>query len=413
MLIELPKVYQPIFEPKRYKVLSGGRGSAKSWAVALYLLSRASTEKLRILCTREIQNSIADSVHKVLCDLINKYSLPNFEMTKSDIRNIATGTEFMFKGLRHNIMEIKSMEGVDIAWQEEAQSLSMESLEILIPTIRKPNSELIFSYNRVEEEDPVHMKFVAIGEDPDIWHVHTTYRDNPFFPEVLIKEMERDKRADVMLYQHVWEGEPRRGKGNLFDLAWFQFLPKANIPKEQDFEFRFVTADTSYKEKETNDYTVFTYWGVLNKKLYLLDAMRKQINAIDVEDWIVPWIKPKVTYGFRYVWIEDNGHGVYLNQKLPSRGIPIPAQDKIKDTLSRRTNKVERANNIIAWINKNDYNIIINSDIDPTTLRDMKQELVFFPNGKNDDFVDTFIDGVKIGLSTKDHAAEMRKLLYG
>jgi len=135
--IQIPKVFKDIFEPKRYKILSGGRGSAKSESVARYLLICAMQRKERILCTREYQVSISDSVHRVLKDIIEQYELPYFEITNNSIRNKSTGSEFIFKGLKHNINEIKSMQGITKVWIEEAQSISKQSLDVLIPTIRK------------------------------------------------------------------------------------------------------------------------------------------------------------------------------------------------------------------------------------------------------------------------------------
>jgi predicted phage terminase large subunit-like protein len=411
-MIDIPIAYKPLFKPYRIKVLEGGRGSAKSETVARYFLIKSGMRKGRFLCTREYQNSIADSVYRVLVDVIKDEAnglSELFEYNKQTIINKVTGSDFIFKGLQ-DIMGIKSIKGITDCWVEEAHGLKTETLETLVPTIREPNSELVFTLNREEELDPVIEKF-CLKDDPDVLHLHTTFRDNPYFPEVLEKERLKDRENDIHLYNHIWEGEPRRNKGNLFDLTWFNFMPKENIPQDKDFDFRFVTADTSYKEKESNDYTVFSYWGVLNKKLYLLDVIRKRMNAIDVEDWAVKFIKPKVSYGFRYAWIEDKGHGIYLNQKLPSHDIPIPSQEKIKDKLARRINKVERANNIIAWIDKSNYNVIINTGIDPEILREIKQEMVFFPTGKHDDFVDTFIDAVNIGLCQKDYTSEMKQLL--
>lgn len=405
----LPPAYKPIFQPKRYKLLSGGRGSAKSETVGRYLIIRASTECLRILCTREYQKNISESVYLVLKDIITSHGLHNYEITKSEIKNVATGSHFIFTGLQ-DIDSIKSMKGINICWCEEAHSLSEHSIEVLTPTIREPNSELIFTFNRQEEEDPIYTKFCK-NPMSNVWYIHTTYRDNPFFPEVLKEEMEIDKITDTNLYNHKWEGMPLANKGNIFDLSWFLFTDQ--LPAEKDYDYRYITCDTAYKEKQESDYTVFPYWGIKDKKLYLIDILRDKKQSVDVEGWSTPWIKPKVTYGFRYVWIEDKGHGIYLNQRFPQIDIPVPPEDVNHEIISRKQDKVERANNAIPWIDKINKNVIINSRIDAKVLNECKQELVFFPNGAHDDFVDAFCDGIKVGLAVKDYVSEMRRTLYG
>ncbi|BAF69579.1 PBSX family phage terminase large subunit [Nitratiruptor sp. SB155-2] len=200
------KPFEALVKPYRYKVYYGGRGSAKSYNFALTLLVLASKQPLRILCAREFQNSISDSVHRLLSDLIDKYHLPNFEVTQREIRNKLTGSEFIFKGLRHNIQSIKSTEGVDICWVEEAQTVSEESWQILIPTIRKPGSEIWVSFNPYFVEDPTYQRFV-VNPPSNAFVKKVTYKDNPYFPDVLREEMEYDKKTDYERYMHVWEGE--------------------------------------------------------------------------------------------------------------------------------------------------------------------------------------------------------------
>lgn len=164
-------------------------------------------DPLRILCGREIQNTINDSVKRVLDDLIQEYDLDDFFIsTKTEIKGV-NGSLFLFSGLQHNPTKIKSMEGVDIAWLEEADSISQETLDLLIPTIRKENSEIWFSYNPRDINAPVHQMFVINGR-PDAFVRKVNYYDNPWFPKVLRKEMEYDKSHDPGKYQHIWLGEP-------------------------------------------------------------------------------------------------------------------------------------------------------------------------------------------------------------
>jgi phage terminase large subunit len=158
--VSFPEPFQGLWESSRYKVYYGGRGGAKSWAIARALILKSLERKMLILCTRELQTSIADSVHRLLTDQIGAMELgASFEIERNTIRS-ASGSEFRFKGLRHSIEEIKSTEGVDICWVEEAQSVSAHSWEILIPTIRKEGSEIWVSFNPGQEDDPTYRRFV-------------------------------------------------------------------------------------------------------------------------------------------------------------------------------------------------------------------------------------------------------------
>lgn len=200
--------FKPLFQPKRYKTFHGGRGGAKSWAAARALVIMAASKKLRILCTREVQNSIKDSVHKLLKDQIEMLGLnPWFRITNESITS-ASGSEFLFKGLRFDPLGIKSTEGVDIYWVEEAQSVSSDSWAILIPTIRKEGSEIWVTFNPGEESDPTYQRFIVTPPDDSIT-VEVNYYDNPYLPETLRKEMEYCKRVDYEAYEHIWLGKPK------------------------------------------------------------------------------------------------------------------------------------------------------------------------------------------------------------
>ncbi|MFA9439415.1 PBSX family phage terminase large subunit [Uliginosibacterium sp. sgz301328] len=201
--------FRPLFQPKRYKVFHGGRGGAKSWEIARALVLLTATKKLRILCAREVQNTIKDSVHKLLKDQIESLGLmPWFSITDTSIKS-SLGSEFIFKGLRYDVQGVKSTEGIDICWVEEAQTVSTDSWDVLIPTIRKEGSEIWISFNPKEETDPTYQRFVANPPD-DACVVEVNYCDNPWFPEVLRKEMEYCKRVDYEAYEHIWLGKPRK-----------------------------------------------------------------------------------------------------------------------------------------------------------------------------------------------------------
>ncbi len=207
--LSFPQKFTPLFSPARYKVFYGGRGSSKSWSVARALILKAHTGRHRIGCFRELQNTISDSVHRLFRDQIEAMGLlPWFDISQAAIRSTVTGSEFLFKGLRHNATEIKSTEGITIAWIEEAQLVGKDSLEILIPTIRVQGSELWFTFNPIEEGDPTYQRFV-VKPPPDAVVVKVGWQDNPWFPETLNRERLYMLHADPDAYEHVWNGACR------------------------------------------------------------------------------------------------------------------------------------------------------------------------------------------------------------
>ena len=202
---------QALFRPKRYKVLHGGRGSAKSWSVARALLLLAAKKKIRILCARETQKSITESVHKLLKDQIDTMGLSSiYEIQKSVIRCTRTGSDFIFEGIRTDPAKIKSTEGIDICWVEEAERVSEDSWKVLIPTIRKEESEIWIVFNPDQETDPTSKRFM-LNPPPDSEVVEVNWQDNPWFPESLRKEMLYDYSVDPEAAAHVWGGQFRKG----------------------------------------------------------------------------------------------------------------------------------------------------------------------------------------------------------
>lgn len=203
--IQFPAKLRFLFEPHRYKVLYGGRGGAKSWGIARALLTLGASKTLRVLCAREIQKSIADSVHKLLKDQIDALGLSGFYEVQNAVIRGKNGTEFTFHGLKHNVSNIKSVEGTDICWVEEAQNVTKSSWEALVPTIRKPGSEIWVSFNPGLEQDETYQRFIVRPPTGAIV-VRVNYTDNPWFPAVLRQEMEDLRARSEDDYRHVWEG---------------------------------------------------------------------------------------------------------------------------------------------------------------------------------------------------------------
>ena len=209
MSIEFPEKLRPLFTPCRYKELHGGRGGTKSWGVARALLLQGRAATLRILCAREFQNSIKDSVLKLLGDQVEAMGLSHFYDVQTAAIKGANGTEFAFEGLRQNVTRIKSYEAVDRVWIEEAQTVSKNSWDILIPTIRKEGSEIWLTWNPEFEDDETYRRFIQHPPRNCI-HIDMNWRDNPWFPSVLQQEKEELRLRDPDSYDHVWEGKCRQ-----------------------------------------------------------------------------------------------------------------------------------------------------------------------------------------------------------
>lgn len=197
--------------PVRYRVMKGGRGSGKSHAAAEYIIERMREKKTRVLCCREIQKSIKDSVKALLVKKIAELGYGHkgdnsFEVLETEIRCTATGSLATFVGLRSNIESVKSTEDVDIAYVSEARTVSQTSWNVLTPTIRNVGSEILIDFNPEKPDDPVDAMFADGNAPPGSIVRHINFTENPFFPEVLRREMEWDKSRDTEKYNHVWLG---------------------------------------------------------------------------------------------------------------------------------------------------------------------------------------------------------------
>lgn len=192
-----------------FRVAYGGRASGKSWGFAQMAILRAMESKSLILCTRELQRSIKQSVHRLIVSQVERLGVSHlFDIGESFIRG-KNGSEFIFAGLRYNTDEIKSTEGVDICWVEEAHLTSKDSWDLLEPTIRKPGSEIWVSFNPNLEKDATYQKFVA-NPPPNAIVNKVTWRHNPFLSDEIHALREHRKLTDPDGYNWIWEGNPRR-----------------------------------------------------------------------------------------------------------------------------------------------------------------------------------------------------------
>lgn len=204
---QFPKWAMNLFVHHRYKVVYGGRGGARSWSFARAILLICSKVKTRVLCTREIQASLKDSVHQLMRDQIEKMQLNGFDVTDREIRH-ENGSLILFAGLRNNVNKIKSMEAVDICWVEEAERVTKKSWRTLIPTIRKKGSEIWVSFNPDQEDDATWQRFI-VNKPPRAWVLKVNGEDNPWFGEDLAEERAYDYKVDPESADHVWGGNIR------------------------------------------------------------------------------------------------------------------------------------------------------------------------------------------------------------
>jgi predicted phage terminase large subunit-like protein len=288
--VHIPKKLYPIFKPMRYKVMHGGRGGGKSQTIARVLLAMGAQKKLRILCAREVQKSLRDSVYKLLSDLISemKLDVPNedtggfsYEVQNNTILG-SNGTEFVFTGLLEQTMSsIKSFEGVDICWIEEAHSVSEVSWDILVPTIRKPGSELWISFNPTLEEDEVYQRFI-LSPPANAWICEINWRDNPWFPAELEEERKQMEFRNPDKYQHVWEGKCQSLTGVMFKREWFKSYDR--LPENMTY---YLSSDYAVSIGQ-GDWTEHGVWGMdEHGALYAVDWWSGQT---DVDVWIGAWI---------------------------------------------------------------------------------------------------------------------------
>lgn len=270
--IEIPKEFKVLFDldkDLRHIVLYGGRASGKSTSVALSLLILGMNQKLRILCTREVQNSIADSVHKLLSDLISKYKLNTWEVQKDIIRNKQTGSEIFFKGLHNNSQSIKSIEGIDIVWIEEAQSVSADSINTLVPTIRKAGSRLIWTFNRLTENDPVWELIVKKADNRTFVQKINSDAIESLLSKEIIEEREKMRLDNPEMFEHVWLGEPMTSKtGSVFGKQLAQARSDGRITK---VPYDASTGVYTAWDLGIGDSTVIWFFQTIGNEIHFID----------------------------------------------------------------------------------------------------------------------------------------------
>ena len=257
----------------------GGRGSSKSWTVARKLILRAVQDKTLILCARELQKSIKQSVHRLIKDQINAMELGGFfEITDQSIR-AKNGSEFIFLGTRHNPEEIKSTEGIDICWIEESSNLTENSWDIIDPTIRKEGSEIWVTFNTRFKFDHLYQLFIANTPPPGSWVCRVNHDDNPFFPQPLHDQMMHMKEIDYEKYLHIWEGQLKLlAAGAIFGQQVLKMHKEERVcsipiqPSSQVFTFW---------DLGRNDHSAIWFMQNVGKEYRMIDYYENRMKDID------------------------------------------------------------------------------------------------------------------------------------
>lgn len=308
---EFPSKLQALFEPKRYKVLYGGRGAGRSWGCARALLLIGVDKCIRVLCVRELQNSISESVHKVLSDQIQALGLEGFYEVQVARIIGKNGTTFSFEGIKNNVNKIKSYEGIDYCWAEEANKISKASWSALIPTIRKESSEIWITFNPELDTDYTYQRFVKSPNLDQTSVVKMTWEDNPWFPSVLMEEKEDLRKRDYDSYLNVWEGHC---------LQMLEGVVYAKELRRAQEEGRICTVPWD------REVPVDTYW----------DLGRADNTAI--------WFAQRTAMQFRVLaYFEDSGEDItHFLREIQSRGyvygtMHLPHDARAKRLGSKRT----------------------------------------------------------------------------
>lgn len=344
--IQIPEKFAGLFEPHRFKVFYGGRDGAKSWSFAEVLLHLAARKPLRIVCAREFQNSIDESVKFLLEKKIKQDKLP-FIIEKYRIyRKFPDGTEseFIFKGLsKQDAAAIKSLEGADIVWVEEAQNVSEASWKNLIPTVRKDGSEIWVSFNPDIEDAPTYHRFVT-NPPPDTLSVLVNCFDNPWQSKVLTPEREHMKRTDPAAYDNIWLGKPKKFSEGAYFRVQIEALEKAgrigDVPHDPSRPV-WTFWDLGWDDSTAVWFVQVTDTGVYHVIDYL------ELSNVDLPKIVKDeFIGERSHYNFAAHYIpHDGGHGNRQTGKTDKQ-ILEGAGLKNVEVMERTDNKDNDVNNI-------------------------------------------------------------------
>lgn len=277
--LEIPEKLVSVFEGEaRYRGARGGRGSAKSQTFCKMALMRGMLKRERILCCREFQNSIKDSVHQELCDAIDELKLGWFYEYGANYIRGSNGTDFLYKGLRNNYQSVKSTKGITIALVEEAEYVSEKSWRTLLPTVRAPGSEIWIIWNPEVKDSPTNLRFGGTNLPENYRIVEMNWRDNPWFSKELNDERLADLERDYGMYLHIWEGQCiTRSDAQILKDKWKikNFVPDAN------WDGPYLGGDWGFSA----DPTVLVKCWVFENRLYIeYEALGYHVELDDIPE---------------------------------------------------------------------------------------------------------------------------------
>lgn len=365
---KFPKLYKDnIFKKKRYKLFFGGRGAGRTHSISRYILIRAMQERIRVWCAREKQNSIAQSVHHIFVELINLYNLnAYFNITKDDITCTTTGSYFMFKGFRgdagqYSAEGLKAYEDFDILWIEEASACQMDSLMVVSKTIRKEGSEIIASFNRVLEEDPI-WRFGCydvgdiytnkVFEDKDRIVIYANLDDNPFASDTLRQDRETDKkRLSLDEWNQVWLGYPDRSAGFKAFITRDAIYGERSIPTEEETQMYEVICgfDPNGGGKDTACAVARQGRKILEIKVY-----RDVKDPLDLANLFLNF-KRKYNATKAYC---DKGYGLAvlaIAKQMNESIIPVDFGGRASDADTYGNKRAEIYGRLRDWLNEGGY----------------------------------------------------------
>lgn len=317
--VQIPSEYEPLFDSWwRHAVIEGGRYSLKSHTAARALLLRARAGKVRIACLRQFQKNIGDSSYQLLLDLIEQYGFTDFKWTKDSIVNTDTGSNFIFKGLDRNVeTTIKSLEGIDIVWVDEAQVITRNSIRILVPTVRKSGSQIIWTLNRLTDLDPVIEYFLPEQPRKDVWHLETDYRiaqKNGWLSDEILYEIEQSKLNHPEEYAHDYLGKAMNmSDKNIITVA--RVLGAMNREVEPEGELQ-IGVDVA---RLGGDKTVFVMRKGLREVKRVVYSKKRTTEVCDLLENFADMNKETL------MKIDDTGVGGGVTDEMIKRGYNVMA----------------------------------------------------------------------------------------
>ncbi len=299
---EFPSKLRPLFKPHRYKILFGGRGGSKSWGAARAILIKGVQSPTRVLCAREIMKTLRDSVHQLLVDQIALLGLEDFYTVTNDAITGINGTQIVFTGLRAiTAANIKSFEGVDICWIEEAQAVTAKSWGVLIPTIRKEGSELWLTFNPELDTDNTWVRFVE-NTPPDSVVIEINWRDNPWFTKILDQERRHSKATeDEETYNNIWEGKPRTVMAGAIYAPQVLSMVKSKRYRSVPYDPRLLVH--TVWDLGWNDQTSIIFVQKLRNEIMIIDYL--EASFLTLPDWVK--VLDKLPYTWGTDWLPWDG----------------------------------------------------------------------------------------------------------